>query len=273
MSIIAIKQQKRLKKELQMLENENNISYITACQDKNDMLLFYFLIYGQYDTEYKGGQYIGKIILSKNYPFSPPDFVFLTPNGRFEVNRKICLSITGFHSDEWNPTITISGMLVQLYTVFEKDIDVGLGHIKRTKNERSDLANKSVEFNSTKLSHIYSEFNMTKLNDGKKTNINKDDDINKDNNITPVGILKKVKDIIESVQDEEEFKKQKAISKSNRKYEDLAEPQIIKEIGKLEKVMQSAARNLEFEKAANARDQIKFLKEKIYGANIQDKIK
>ena len=96
---------------------------------------------------------------------------------------------------------------------------------------------------------------------------------NKDNNITPVGILKKVKDIIESVQDEEEFKKQKAISKSNRKYEDLAEPQIIKEIRKLEKVMQSAARNLEFEKAANARDQIKFLKEKIYGANIQDKIK
>lgn len=96
---------------------------------------------------------------------------------------------------------------------------------------------------------------------------------NKDNNITPVGILKKVKDIIESIQDEEEFKKQKAQSKSNRKYEDLAEPQIIKEIGKLEKVMQSAARNLEFEKAANARDQIKFLKEKIYGANIQDKIK
>ena len=44
---------------------------------------------------------------------------------------------------------------------------------------------------------------------------------NNDNNITPVGILKKVKDIIESIQDEEEFKKQKAQSKSNRKYEDL----------------------------------------------------
>ena len=96
---------------------------------------------------------------------------------------------------------------------------------------------------------------------------------NKDNNIKPVGILKKVKDIIESIQDEEEFKKQKAQSKSNRKYEDLTEPQIIKEIGKLEKVMQTAARNLEFEKAADTRDQIKFLKEKIYGTNIQDKIK
>jgi len=95
---------------------------------------------------------------------------------------------------------------------------------------------------------------------------------NKDNNITPVGITKKVKDIIESIQDEEEFKKERAQSKSHRKYEDFTEPQIIKEIGRLEKAMQSSARNLEFEKAANTRDLIKFLKEKIYGANIQDKI-
>jgi len=95
---------------------------------------------------------------------------------------------------------------------------------------------------------------------------------NEDNDITPVGILKKVKDIIETVQDEEEFKKQQAKSKSNRKYEDLTEPEIIKEIGKLEKAMQTSARNLEFEKAAEARDVIKYLKEKIYGANIKDKI-
>ena len=95
---------------------------------------------------------------------------------------------------------------------------------------------------------------------------------NEDNDITPVGILKKVKDIIETVQDEEEFKKQQAKSKSNRKYEDLTEPEIIKEIGKLEKAMQTSARNLEFEKAAEARDVIKYLKERIYGANIKDKI-
>ena len=38
-------------------------------------------------------------------------------------------------------------------------------------------------------------------------------------------------------------------------------------------LMQSAARNREFEKAADTRDQIKCLKEKIYGAYIQGKIK
>ncbi|MDC0182825.1 excinuclease ABC subunit UvrB [Nitrosomonadales bacterium] len=95
---------------------------------------------------------------------------------------------------------------------------------------------------------------------------------NSDNNITPVGIVKKVKDIIETLEDEEEHKKQRALSKENRKYEDLTEPEIIKEISKLENSMQTAAKNLEFEKAANIRDQVKYLKEKIYGANIKDRI-
>ena len=95
---------------------------------------------------------------------------------------------------------------------------------------------------------------------------------NLDNNITPVGIVKKVKDIIETLEDVEEHKKERALRKENRKYEDLTEPEIIKEIAKLEKSMQVAARNLEFEKAASIRDQAKYLKEKIYGANIKDRI-
>ncbi len=95
---------------------------------------------------------------------------------------------------------------------------------------------------------------------------------NQDNNITPVGIVKKVKDIIETLEDVEEHKKERALRKENRKYEDLTEPEIIKEIAKLEKSMQVSARNLEFEKAANVRDQVKYLKEKIYGANIKDRI-
>ena len=44
-------------------------------------------------------------------------------------------------------------------------------------------------------------------------------------------------------------------------------------IKRLEREIELFSKRLEFEKAANARDQIKFLKEKIYGANIQDKIK
>jgi excinuclease ABC subunit B len=60
--------------------------------------------------------------------------------------------------------------------------------------------------------------------------------------------------------------------KKYRKYEDLTEPKLIKEIGKLEKSMQKLSRNLEFEKAAEIRDEIKFLKARVYGPNHQDHI-
>ena len=95
---------------------------------------------------------------------------------------------------------------------------------------------------------------------------------NKDNNITPVGIKKKIKDIIDGLEDVDEHKRVQEAKKENRKYEDLTEPQILKEISKLEKVMQKFARDLDFENAAKTRDQVKFLKERVYGANIKDRI-
>jgi excinuclease ABC subunit B len=95
---------------------------------------------------------------------------------------------------------------------------------------------------------------------------------NKDNNITPVGIKKTIKDIIDGLEDVDEHKRIQEAKKENRKYEDLSEPQILKEISKLEKVMQKFARDLDFENAAKTRDQIKFLKEKVYGPNIKDRI-
>ena len=95
---------------------------------------------------------------------------------------------------------------------------------------------------------------------------------NKENNITPVGIKKRIKDIIDGLEDVEEHKRQQDAKKENRKYEDFTEPQIIKEISKLEKVMHKYARDLDFENAAKTRDQIKFLKEQLYGPNIKDRI-
>ena len=33
----------------------------------------------------------------------PPNIIFLTPNGRFATNQKICLSISAYHPESWNP--------------------------------------------------------------------------------------------------------------------------------------------------------------------------
>jgi excinuclease ABC subunit B len=95
---------------------------------------------------------------------------------------------------------------------------------------------------------------------------------NLENHITPLGVTKKIKDIIEGTFDKEEADLNRALKKEEARYDHLNEKQMAKEIQKLEKSMQIAARNLEFEKAAQLRDEAKFLKERLYGAGLKDRI-
>ena len=95
---------------------------------------------------------------------------------------------------------------------------------------------------------------------------------NLENHITPVGVTKKIKDIIEGTFDKEEVDLNRALKKEKARYDHLNEKQMAKEIQKLEKSMQTAARNLEFEKAAQLRDEAKFLKERLYGAGLKDRV-
>ena len=90
------------------------------------------------------------------------------------------------------------------------------------------------------------------------------------NNIVPKGIIKSVKDMIDGVYDVEEGKRERKAAQDQANYESLSEKQIAKEMKRLEKAMHDAAKNLEFEKAADFRDQLKKLKAKFYGADIPD---
>ena len=93
---------------------------------------------------------------------------------------------------------------------------------------------------------------------------------NEANGITPKGIVKRVKDMIDGVYDVEEGKRERKAAQDQANYESLSEKQIAKEMKRLEKAMHDAAKNLEFEKAADFRDQLKKLKAKFYGADIPD---
>ncbi len=93
---------------------------------------------------------------------------------------------------------------------------------------------------------------------------------NEANGITPKGIIKRVKDMIDGVYDVEEGKRERKAAQDQANYESLSEKQIAKEMKRLEKAMHDAAKNLEFEKAADFRDQLKKLKVRFYGAEIPD---
>jgi excinuclease ABC subunit B len=83
--------------------------------------------------------------------------------------------------------------------------------------------------------------------------------------ITPKGVTKRIKDIIDGVYDIDEERKQLKAAQAHSKYEAMPEKDLEKELKRIEKEMLDAARNLEFEKAAELRDRLYQLKEKLFG--------
>ncbi len=91
---------------------------------------------------------------------------------------------------------------------------------------------------------------------------------NAEHGIVPRSIVKQVRDLIDGVystkaSDDMDRAQQVAISRAQ--VEDMSEKEIAKEIKRLEKQMLEAARNLEFEAAAQARDQLTILKQRAFG--------
>ena len=83
--------------------------------------------------------------------------------------------------------------------------------------------------------------------------------------ITPKGIEKRIKDMIDGVYDYDEGTKVLKAAQVRAKYEAMGEKDLEKELKLLEKQMLDAARNLEFEKAAELRDRLYELKEAMFG--------
>ena len=92
------------------------------------------------------------------------------------------------------------------------------------------------------------------------------------NNITPIGIKKQIREMIDGVYKVDEARAELFAAQEQAKYEAMSEKQISKEIKRLEKLMQDHAKNLEFEKAAQVRDQLHVLKEQLFGAPGSDNV-
>ena len=87
----------RLRKELIRLQKEP-LPGIIATPQENDILVWYYAIRGPIDTPYDGGIYVGKLKFPSEYPMKGPSISMLTPSGRFQINTKICMSMSGdFH--------------------------------------------------------------------------------------------------------------------------------------------------------------------------------
>ncbi|WP_301101563.1 excinuclease ABC subunit UvrB [Propionivibrio sp.] len=93
---------------------------------------------------------------------------------------------------------------------------------------------------------------------------------NDEHGIIPKGVTKRIKDIIDGVYDSGSAHRELKVAQQQAHYEAMGEKQLTRELKRLEKEMTNYARNLEFEKAAAARDELFRIKAQLFGAAVHD---
>eukprot|EP00088_Acartia_fossae_P064368 TRINITY_DN791_c0_g1_i1.p1 TRINITY_DN791_c0_g1~~TRINITY_DN791_c0_g1_i1.p1 ORF type:complete len:218 (-),score=12.42 TRINITY_DN791_c0_g1_i1:551-1204(-) len=122
------------------------VPYIVAEPLPSNLLVWHYVVTGPEDSPYKGGMYHGKLVFPREFPFKPPSIYMITPNGRFEINKRLCLSISDYHPDTWNPSWSVSTILTGLLS-FMLETTPTLGSIESPDREKRKLAFNSVEHN------------------------------------------------------------------------------------------------------------------------------
>ncbi|VVA97935.1 unnamed protein product [Arabis nemorensis] len=135
---------KRILQEVKEMQANPSDDFMSLPLEEN-IFEWQFAIRGPGDTEFEGGIYHGRIQLPADYPFKPPSFMLLTPNGRFETNTKICLSISNYHPEHWQPSWSVRTALVALIAFMPTSPNGALGSVDYPKEERRTLAIKSRE--------------------------------------------------------------------------------------------------------------------------------
>lgn len=112
----------------------------------DNLFEWHFTVRGPSDTEFDGGIYHGRILLPPEYPMKPPNIIILTPNGRFETGKKICLSISGYHPETWQPSWSIRTALLAIIGFMPTPGQGTIASLDYTPDERKKLAKKSVNY-------------------------------------------------------------------------------------------------------------------------------
>lgn len=143
---IGKKCMKRLYGDVRLLKKDPH-EYIDVSPGETNPLEWHFLIKAPSDSDYAGGYYLGKLLFKPEYPDKPPDYMMLTPSGRYTIGTKICLSNSGFHANEWSSQWTMHAILNGFLSIMMDDTEHGLSHIRASKEERKQFALESIEYN------------------------------------------------------------------------------------------------------------------------------
>ena len=135
----------RLKQDLIRLKKDP-VPYVLAEPLPSNILEWHYVVTGPEGSLYEGGCYHGKLVFPPQYPFKPPTIYMITPNGRFKPNTKLCLSISSFHPETWNPAWSASTILTALLS-FMLETTPTQGSLETSDTDKRQLAGQSLKFN------------------------------------------------------------------------------------------------------------------------------
>jgi ubiquitin-protein ligase len=114
------------------------------------MLLWYFIVHDLKDTVFESGVYFGKIELPDQYPLKAPNFIFITPNGRFATHKNICTTFSAFHQETYTSTWNIMTMMEGMISFMTETLETaGIGSLSTSDEEKKNLALASLSWNLT----------------------------------------------------------------------------------------------------------------------------
>lgn len=137
----------RLRKELKAISADPPPNIHVYC-DESNILAWSYLLEGPEDTPYEGGFYWGRLKFPKDYPFAPPSILMVTPNGRFETNVRLCLSMSDYHPESWQPAWSLATVLKGLLSFMcEETPTAGAVNPPPAVEVRRRLAEESLAWN------------------------------------------------------------------------------------------------------------------------------
>jgi len=158
------------------------VKNIFAVPNPDNIFEWHFILY-EMEYPYTQGYYHGKLLFPTEYPTKPPNLIFLTPNGRFKPQEKICLSFTSYHPETWSISWNVENMLIGLISFMYTE-EMTTGAVITSSKEKINLAEKSLSFNlgskefvkmfqdSFKKLNINVEQARTKMNNNLQNNNN-----------------------------------------------------------------------------------------------------
>ncbi len=160
---------------------------------------------------------------------------------------------------------------VSLVAILDADKE---GFLRSTRSLIQTIGRAARHLNGTAI--LYADRmtdSMRRAIDETERRRRKQVEFNTAHGIVPVSVKKRVKDIIDGVYDVESANAERAqmrAAEEAARYETMSEKALAREIRRLEKAMQEHAKNLEFEQAAAARDELFRIKHLAFGGEAHD---